>query len=289
MEKRLSSSQVQGGKRTTRINVRLVTVTIEETTTRCFAEKTESGPYHTLYWYTVLDQEASSKTFMAYTRARSYCSSMLSMQGAQEGIRDILIVKSWFRSCNFLRHPSTDTRASPLLQVPVPDEEREEAGKSRSRYDDDERQVEGGDVRIDDGFLELLWKPEDVGHGLADTLERLRGDHADILGQIGVELGAEYGSCDGNADGTTDELQEGDKRGSLRDRLWLVCVLGLDGNDCVLEGDTSTETEEDLKANQLCVACVDVNGVKETTGGCGENGAKEEERPITSGLVDNGA
>ena len=46
--------------------------------------------------------------------------------------------------------------------------------------------------------------------------------------------------------------------------------------------------EEDLIANQLCAGCVDVNGEEETAGRCGDDWAKEEERPVATGLVDNG-
>ena len=91
-------------------------------------------------------------------------------------------------------HPRSGSGTTPLLQVPVADEEGEEAGKTRGRYNDDKGIVEGGDVGVDDGFLEFFWKREDDGDGLADGLEHLGGDHAGVLGEVRSEPGAEDGA-----------------------------------------------------------------------------------------------
>jgi len=199
------------------------------------------------------------------------------------------LVRNQKGNFNRLRHPTSDARAAALLQVPVADEERKQAREARGGDDDDEGVVERGNVRVDDGLLELFWELKDDGDGLPDSLEGLRGDLAHVLRQVRVELRAEDGARDRDADSAADKLQERHERRRLWDRLWFVCVLGLDGDDRVLERDASADTEEDLVPDELRRACVDVNGEKETAGGGSDERAEEEEGPVAPCLVDDRA
>jgi hypothetical protein len=189
----------------------------------------------------------------------------------------------------------TDTRAASAsagFQVPVPNEEGCKAGETGSGDDNDKGPVEGSDVGAHDGLLELLGEGEDDGDGLADGVEGLGRDGVragGVLLQVVAEFGAEDSAGDGDADGATDELEEGDEGSGLGDRRGLVRVLGLDGDDGVLEGDTGAGAEEDLVADELRAGGVDVDRIEEATGGGGNEGANDEPEPVVTRLVDNAA
>ena len=68
--------------------------------------------------------------------------------------------------------------------------------------------------------------------------------------------------------------------------VFTIGVLGLDGNDSVLESTTDTNTEQDLVADKTRVGGIGVDSVEQAASHRHEQRAGGEERPVATGKLD---
>jgi len=146
-------------------------------------------------------------------------------------------------------HGSTH-RKFHVLEVVIAGDHSTEGSQDTNGNTDEVDIIEGTDIALENLGLLIRWESLDNSNARADSIGDVRWKAGNI-GKRRPERVREDGAGDSNTDDTTTSLSESDQRGSLRDHLLVVGILGLNGEHNVLQGTATTNTKENLVSSKL--------------------------------------